>query len=101
MKLNEISGSPKEKIIILYNNLIKKLSTVIKKFIYETPLEYNLKLKQEKPSLGNEFELITDNFIIARYSNIDIDEKVYNETFKNYKKIVEKLFKEVYFGGKI
>lgn len=101
VKLNEISGSPKEKIIIIYNNLIKKLSTVIKKFIYETPLEYNLKFKQEKPSLGDEFELITDNFIIAKYSNIDIDNKVYNETFKNYKKIVEKLFKEVYFGGKI
>jgi len=100
-KLYEIEGSPKEKIILLYNNLIKKLNIIIKKFIHETPLEYNYRFKQEKPNLGNEFELITDNFIIAKYSNIDIKDEVFNETLINYQKIIEKLFKEVYFGGKI
>ncbi|MGB9878839.1 MAG: hypothetical protein ACPLGZ_02530, partial [Candidatus Pelagibacter ubique] len=101
INLYEIKGSNKEKIILLYNNLIKKLSIIIKKFIHETPLEYNFRFKQEKPNLGYEFELITDNFIIAKYSNIDIEDEIFNETLINYQKIIEKLFKEVHFGGKI
>lgn len=100
-KLYDIEGTPKEKIILLYNNLIKKLSSIIMKFIYETPIEYNLRFKEEKPNLSKEFEIITDNFVIAKYSNIEVEDKFFDETLINYKKIIEKLFKEVYFGGKI
>ena len=101
IKLYEIEGSPKEKIILLYNNLIKKISSILMKFIYETPLEFNLRFKNEKPNLSKEFDIITDNFIVAKYSNIEIEDNIFNETLTNYKKLIEKLFKEVYFGGKI
>lgn len=100
-KLYDIEGTPKDKIIFLYNNLIKKLSSIIMKFIYETPKEFDLRFKKEKPNLSKEFEIITDNFIVAKYSNIEVEDKFFDETLKNYKKIIEKLFKEVYFGGKI
>lgn len=100
-KIYDIKGTPKDKIIFLYNNLIKKLNSIIMKFIYETPIEYNLRFKEEKPNLSKEFEIITDNFVIAKYSNIKIEDKLFDETLINYNKIIEKLFKEVYFGRKI
>lgn len=100
-KFYDFVGSPKEKIIALYNNLIDKLNIVLTKFIYETPIEFSKRFKNEEPNLSNEFDLITENFIIAKYSNENIDESAFKETFINYKKIIEKLFKEVYLGRQI
>lgn len=99
--LYKIFGTPKEKIIYLYNNLIFLLGKILKKFIYETPYEYKERFNNEKPNVGKEFDLITENFLLAKYSNEKIEENLFNETFINYKKLMEKIFKEVYFGGKI
>ncbi|MCX8095684.1 MAG: hypothetical protein N3D74_05820 [Caldisericia bacterium] len=97
----EISGTPREKIIKLYNILIKKLSLIILKLDYETPNEYRLKFKKEKPELSNEIDLITDNFIISKYSYYDISDESFNKTFLAFKKLGSKIFKEVYFGREI
>lgn len=97
----EITGSPREKIIKLYNILIKKLSLILLKLDYETPNEYRVKFKKEKPELSNEFDLITDNFIISKYSNYNISEDLFYKTFLAFKNLSNKIFKEVYFGREI
>lgn len=99
--LFEISGSPKEKIIKLYNLLIKKLSLILLKLDYETPDEYRIKFKREKPELSNEIDLITDNFIISKYSYYEINEDLFYKTFLAFKNLSSKIFKEVYFGREI
>lgn len=97
----EISGSPKEKIIKIYNILIKKLSLILLKLDYETPDEYRIKFKKEKPELSNEIDLITDNFIVSKYSNYEINEDLFYKTFYAFKNMSSKIFKEVYFGREI
>ncbi|MBC7195443.1 MAG: hypothetical protein H5U37_07290, partial [Caldisericia bacterium] len=97
----EIKGTPKEKIIALYNFLIKKLNLVLSKFSYETPNEYRIKFKKEKPEFSNEIDIITDSFIISKYSNYNINEDLFNKTFLAYKNLSIKIFKEVYFGREV
>lgn len=97
----KIKGTPKEKIIALYNFLIKKLNLVISRFSYETPNEYRVKFKKEKPEFSNEIDIITDNFIISKYSNYNVSEDLFNNTFLAYRKLSNKIFKEVYFGREI
>jgi hypothetical protein len=97
----EISGNPKEKIIALYNILIRKLNFIISKLKHETPNEYRIKFKKEKPELSNEIDIITDSFIISKYSNYNISEDLFNKTFSAYKKLSDKILKEVYFGREV
>lgn len=93
------SGTPREKIIKLYNLLIHKLRVIIGKNIYETPFEYKEKVLSEKPNISKEFNIITENFVISRYSNYNVDEGMWNSTIKAFINLKKKIFKEVINGG--
>ncbi|HDL50455.1 MAG TPA: hypothetical protein ENG37_00410 [Firmicutes bacterium] len=94
-----LSGNPRERIIKLYKLLIHKLRVIVGKNLYETPLEYKEKVLKEKPIISKEMELITENFVISRYSNYNIDEGMWKSTIKAFVNIKKKLFKEVINGG--
>ena len=94
-----LSGNPRERIIKLYKLLIHKLRVIVGKNFYETPLEYKEKVLKEKPIISKEMELITENFVISRYSNYNIDEGMWKSTIKAFVNIKKKLFKEVINGG--